>query len=68
MDSERIRSVMMTTGNPLSVAMMTITFFVDIYINIDTRLYTLREVLFAFTSPLSTSLSIFASDVIMHPK
>ena len=32
-------SVMMTTGNSLSVAMMTITFFVDVNIDIDFRVF-----------------------------
>ena len=30
---------MMTTGKPLTVAMITITFFVDMYIDIDFRVF-----------------------------
>ena len=70
---------MMTTGKPLSVAIMTITFFVDMNIDIDflsffrfflfhTRSHSLPKALFAFTSLLSIFLSILASDVGMHPK
>ena len=70
---------MMTTGKPLSVAMMTITFFVDMNIDIDfvsfvrfllfyTRSHSLPKALFAFSKLLSISLSILASDVGMHPK
>ena len=54
---------MMTTGNPLSVAMMTITFFVDMNIYSDfrvflsivlfhTRSHSLPKALFAFASLL----------------
>ena len=33
----------MTTGNPLSVAMMTITFFVDMNIDIDFRVFIIGQ-------------------------
>ena len=70
---------MMTTGKPLSVAMMTISFFVAMNIDINfvsffrfllfyIRSHSLPKALFAFANLLSISLSIFASDVGMHPK